>query len=315
MAHEVETMAYANALPWHGLGQRVDSCVTTDEMLKAAGLGWTVEMKKMHIDIDGEQIPVPGKRALVRSSDNSVLTIAGDNWKPRQNAEMLEMLRAYVEAGGAKLETAGSLRNGRLVWALINLTHTFQVGSGDKVNGYILATLPHEVGLSHALRTTTVRVVCANTLAMAEGNSSLDYRQSHARVFDVDAAKAAIGNAHEELVICEKRFKTIAGLKLSVEDAVRKVIVPAMLRDMIDTPEFEDVMNPKNQPKSLRDIIDSINNAPGAEPGTGWGALNGVTHWTDHVASKGSDLRMYRSWIGDNSKLKSDVEKRIFELV
>ncbi len=42
MAHEVETMAYANAVPWHGLGEQVADDLTPEEMGKAAGLDWTV---------------------------------------------------------------------------------------------------------------------------------------------------------------------------------------------------------------------------------------------------------------------------------
>ena len=33
MAHEVEQMAYAGEVPWHGLGFPVDSNISTDDML------------------------------------------------------------------------------------------------------------------------------------------------------------------------------------------------------------------------------------------------------------------------------------------
>ena len=42
MAHEVETMAYAGQVPWHGLGKQVDNNMSPDEMLKAAQIDWTV---------------------------------------------------------------------------------------------------------------------------------------------------------------------------------------------------------------------------------------------------------------------------------
>ena len=38
MAHNVETMAYAGEVPWHGLGKRVPADLTSDQMLQAAGL-------------------------------------------------------------------------------------------------------------------------------------------------------------------------------------------------------------------------------------------------------------------------------------
>ena len=42
MSHEVETMAYAGELPWHGLGTKVDGNIGVDGMLKEAGLDWNV---------------------------------------------------------------------------------------------------------------------------------------------------------------------------------------------------------------------------------------------------------------------------------
>ena len=45
MAHEVETMAYAGEVPWHGLGVKVDDTLTPQEMMKAAGLDWTVSKR------------------------------------------------------------------------------------------------------------------------------------------------------------------------------------------------------------------------------------------------------------------------------
>ena len=43
MAHQVETMAYAGEVPWHGLGVPVNNDLTPTQMMKKAGLDWTVE--------------------------------------------------------------------------------------------------------------------------------------------------------------------------------------------------------------------------------------------------------------------------------
>lgn len=48
MAHEMETMAYAGETPWHGLGVKVESNLTTAEMLKAAQIDWT-EIGRAHV--------------------------------------------------------------------------------------------------------------------------------------------------------------------------------------------------------------------------------------------------------------------------
>ena len=49
MAHEVEMidgvaqMAYAGDKPWHGLGVEVSNDLTTAQMMRKAGLDWSVE--------------------------------------------------------------------------------------------------------------------------------------------------------------------------------------------------------------------------------------------------------------------------------
>ena len=45
MAHNIETMAWANDEPWHGLGVKVEDSLTPLQMLEAAELDWTVSKR------------------------------------------------------------------------------------------------------------------------------------------------------------------------------------------------------------------------------------------------------------------------------
>jgi phage/plasmid-like protein (TIGR03299 family) len=316
MAHEIESIAYANQVPWHGLGARLEDSATPEEFLKAAKLDWRVDLKPMLADLgDGEMVKVPGRYALVRDSDKRIMTVTGQSWKPLQNADTLAFMNRYVSAGGAKMETAGSLRDGKIVWGLAKLSHSFEVRPGDRVEGYLLITSPHVVGQAITVRTTSVRVVCANTLAMAEAGGEVNYRQNHLTEFDVEAAKMAVENAHEQLAASERRCKTLDSLKLTMEDAVRKVLVPTFEPDLMQDDEvMAHIMEEGVMPKRLSQIIDSMNNAPGAITDTGWGVLNGITHWVDHVQGHGAESRMYRSWMGDLGRKKLEAEQRLMEL-
>lgn len=321
MAHQVETMAYQRTeLPWHNLGAPVDPDVSIEEMMEAAGLNWKVELHQLKIEVNGKEgrkelIEVPGRFALVRDFDHRILTVTGQAWKPMQNRDALEFMRDYLEAGGLTLETAGSLRNGKIVWCLAKLAHEFRMSRNDTVKGYLLMTVPHEVGRSITVRTTSVRVVCGNTLHAAESEGVVEYRQNHLTDFDFKAAKERVEQAHTSLSVLERNAKKIAKLKLSMEDAVKKVLVPAAVPVIMDTKGWEKkIMDAEQQPKTLREIIDSINNAPGAQPDNGWGILNGYTHWTDHVVGRTADTRMYRAWVGDTSRTKQKVMDALLEL-
>lgn len=318
MAHEVETMAYANQVPWHGLGANVNPESSIEEMLEAAGLNWQLERKPLFADMGDDEDPleIEGKAAWIRNTDRKVMAVAGKQWRPLQPADTLGFMRDYVEAGAATLETAGSLREGKIVWGLARLKHDFEVRPGDQVNGYLLITSPNEVGRAITVRTTTVRVVCANTMAMAERGAA-QYRQNHLTDFDVAAAKEAVGRAHEQLAQAERNARTLDSLKLSSSDAVTKVLAPVFFPEIAEDDELlAAIQLPENQPKKLQQILASVEGAPGNKEiaGTGWAIMNGVTHWADHVYGHNAATRMMRSWNGDNANHKLEVERRLLEL-
>lgn len=311
MAHEIETMAYANEVPWHGLGNRVDPTVSVDDMLVAAGLDWEVKLRPVFAQAeDGQMIKLPLKRALVRSSDNKVMTVTGDLWKPFQNRDALEFFREYTEMGGAKLETAGSLRGGKIIWALASIQDGFTVNRTDHTKGYILLTSPHEVGKAITVRTTLVRVVCANTMAMAIRGSEADYSQNHLTTFNVNAAKETIGLAREQVHQAQLDAEMLMKMKMSQFDTVRflsKFFQP--MPETTNEKEFvEGLLNePHAMDKNMSNVLWSIDKAPGAVPGNAWGVLNGVTHWADHTAGNKRESRLYNAWFGDKAKLKLAV--------
>src|SRR5208282_2892650 len=122
--HELEqlkdgsySMAYAGELPWHGLGNPVSNDLTPEQMLKAASLDWEVNKVPSFILINDEPI-YTGQDALVRSSDNSILDMVSTEWNDVSNLEAFQFFKEYVEAGEMNMETAGSLQNGRIVWAM-----------------------------------------------------------------------------------------------------------------------------------------------------------------------------------------------------
>lgn len=325
MAHEVESMAYANQVPWHGLGGRVDQDVSVEEMLEAAGLNWHLQRVPLQVapsedtPSEMEGLAINERAAWIRNTDHKVMAVAGPSWRPLQPAKTLEFMRNYVASGNATLETAGSLRGGKVVWGLAKLRHDFEVRPGDRVNGYLLITSPNEVGKAITVRTTTVRVVCANTMALAMhgGSGETHYRQSHMSEFNEEAAKEAVGNAHEQLAQAERNAKTLDKLKLSASDAITKVLAPVFFPSALEDEEvMNEIQTPEGMPKRLQEIMSSIEDAPGNKEiaGTGWAVMNGVTHWADHVFGRSAASRLDRAWMGDNARHKLAVEQKLLEL-
>lgn len=318
MSHEVESMAWAHEVPWHGLGNKVEGNITCDEMLVAAGLDWTVEEIPCFINVDGKQVSVE-RKALVRNTDKRILTVTGLGWRPLQNRDSMNFFRDYTKEGGCTLETAGSLRGGKIIWALARVSAGFTLPGRDSVKAYLLLVSPHEVGKAITVRTTSVRVVCANTLAMAGGvqGKGAEYRQSHVYNFDTSAAKASVQMVKDEIGKMELDALALQQLKMSQFDTLRvlaEFFQPALpngtehnIQELINEP---DARSPK-----LQRVLWATEKAPGATPGNGWGVLNGVTYWADHMAGNSKDSRLFNSWLGEAGKKKDQVKGKLMEMI
>lgn len=332
MAHNIESIAWTNEKPWHGLGVEVDGNLSVAQMLKAAKLNWTVSRRPMMFGkIDQEGQPdftkgevVPDFYALTRDSDNKVLDVIGSRYQPVQNSRAFEIFHDLVEAGGATMETAGSLRGGRVVWGLARLKADFNAARGDKVNSYLLVMSPHEQGKSMQAFPTTVRVVCNNTLtaALHRGESSLNrYVHAHRAEFDdirLTDAQRVMGVAHEQIEEQAKVIKAAAQLKLTVIEArefLAKVIQPA-----ISVKWVKDNVVPDGGDKPVKFLelaVAALEHAPTVDAvrGTLWNAVNAVTYTADHLMGRTVDRRLDRAWFGSTARIKRDAMQAASELL
>ena len=304
MAHMIETMAWTGPTPWHGLGVQVDSDISTDDMLTKAGLDWTVEKMPLMADLGDQTVSIPTHTALTRSSDGKVLSVVGAGYQPVQNWEALEFFRSFVEAGDMTLETAGSLGGGKRIWALASLRDGFELEGGDAVQGYLLLTNPHTPNAALVAQFTPIRVVCANTMAMAlAGESAGIYRHAHFTVFDAERAKAALGLARHQLADFHEASAFLASRR-STEEMVCRFFVEVFepVRSVND--DFDILVK---LPRVQR-ALDALTVQPGAElrssEGTWWGAVNAVTWLADHKFGRSADTRLSSAWYGEARQFK-----------
>ena len=298
MAHMVETMAYAGELPWHGLGTKVPADLTPEQMLEKAGLDWTVHEVPSYVDFNGSKI-FTGQKSLVRSSDNSILTNVGENWHPVQNHEAFEFFNDFCAAGDMEMHTAGSLKNGQMVWALAKIKESFELGGNDVVESYLLFSNPHQFGKCIDIRTTNIRVVCNNTLTLSlNEKSDTVVRRNHRTAFDADDVKVALGIAKEKLSTYKEAAKFLSSKRAKDEDVVEyfKRVFPVLTQKKDSKKELS---------KSAQRAVEVMDTQPGAELGRGtwWQAYNAVTYLTNHEIGRSRDNRVYSAWYGANKNL------------
>src|SRR5262245_37079831 len=158
-------MAYAGETPWHGLGTKVEGLQTVADMLRQAGLEWTVSTQPLYSPdpVNGGYRPVSGRVEIKRDDTHVGLGIATDRYFPINNGKAGDVMEAVLTEGGAHVEVAGALGQGERCWMLAQLPDSFEAVPGDTIKPYILLAWGHDGKHGLALKATPIRVVCQNT--------------------------------------------------------------------------------------------------------------------------------------------------------
>ena len=308
MSHAVETMAYAGEVPWHGLGKQVLPDLTPDQMLVEAGLDWEVEKVPAFAMVAGEQVSV-ARSALVRTSDNTILDVVGEEWNPVQNAAAFNFFHDFVAAGNMEMHTAGSLFNGKRVWALARVKDEgFTLFGKDKVEQFLLFSNPHQYGRSIDIRFTGIRVVCNNTLTLSLSDFSKNkVRVSHRAIFDADEVKATM---------------QIAGSRMTEYHEMATVVSKARYTEETKVEYLERLFpvlgeaKRKQRSKAATNVLSLLDTQPGAEMGEGtfWQLFNGATYYVDHEMGRNVDNRMNSAWFGSGANKKQEALELAVEM-
>ena len=313
MAHEVETMAYAGEVPWHGLGVPVSNDLTPAQMMKKAGLDWTVEQIDSYVQVGDKKVPT-GMKALVRSSDNKVLTNIGQVWNPVQNEDAFNFFSEYVLKGDMEMHTAGSLKGGQLVWALAKVKESFDLFGGDTIESYLLFSNPHKYGFSIDVRFTPIRVVCNNTLSLSlEAKAERSVKVGHRTEFNADEVKKALGIASAKLSQYKEMAQFLGSKRYNIDNLIEyyNTVFPRTADKRVQNQE----LSVETLSKNAKAAFDAIELQPGAKyaEGSWWQAFNSVTYVTDHLQGRNPDNRLYSSWFGGNQIRKRDALKTALE--
>lgn len=307
MSHELEIingqaqMAYreSKGRPWHGLGTPVSDDMTPHEMMVAAGLDWEVEKVDTFYRYKGDN-HATGQQALVRSNDGKILTQVGPGWNPVQNAEAFEFFTDFVSNGDMVMDTAGSLKDGQIVWALADVQDGFDLWNGDEIKGYLLFSNPHQYGKAIDVKFVMERVVCNNTLTVALNEKGMPgVKINHRSQFDPEMVKQTLGISHRRI----EKFKEAAQFLGS------KNYQKQELHNFLKTVFGESTKEGKELSRTAERALEVVENQPGDHfrPGTWWNAYNAVTYMTDHELGRSADTRMTSAWFGVNAKRKVDA--------
>jgi phage/plasmid-like protein (TIGR03299 family) len=324
--YEHDHMVSALVTPWHRLGTVSDKLLTPTEAYVAAKVDYEIgkhpALTRVREDANfrdviaelvaanatspeltfaellvhiGYDLPIEGKFATVRHDINYPMGVVGDNYTVFQNRQGFDIVEAVGDA--VKIETAGSLGNGRKVWALAKMDRTLNL-DGDELLAYLLFLWSHDGSSAVRIMPTPVRVVCANTLRMAVSGGRTVWSASHTASIHDRAEQAMqtlrLGNAFYD------NFET--EVKRLIDLTVEEMTFESILEQIVPDPEpaggkvSDRKLN--NALERRGEIRNLYHNDPRVAPfnGTGWGILQAFsTHdlWYGSVHG-GEDKRLER---------------------
>lgn len=164
MSHEWDR-GILNASSWHGLEELGTFATAGDMIAHGERTGaWPVAVQRKALKVEGFECDPPEEQAVVASYINHRARCVGVVGN-RYTATTPESWRALVQAAekaGAKPTGAFSLRSGRVVIG------TFEINGRDGgIATHLLLADAFDGSQKLCVGTTSVRVVCANTLAMS----------------------------------------------------------------------------------------------------------------------------------------------------
>jgi len=239
--------------------------------------------------------------AVCRTSDNAFLGIVGHDYVPLQNEDALNWFQPFLDTGEATLETAGSLKGGKHVWALAKIRDgNMDVGRRDPVAHYILLSNAHDGSVAVQVGFTPIRVVCNNTLTMAhvsKASQLLKVRHTHNLLPNLEIVREIMKVARYEFSATIEQYRLIQRRGIDTAGLEKYVRVVCSLPDH----------------KSGRDLIHNViylfeNGRGHQEAGrTYWGAYNAVSEYLNYFRGKTQDNTLSSLWFGESVNINKQA--------
>jgi phage/plasmid-like protein (TIGR03299 family) len=265
---------------WHGLGTVFTEEVTDYmRMLDLAGLsGWNVREEDLHLDTTHDvEWEVSAKAIVATMGDTErVLGVTGSRYEIVQNEDAFSFLQSLHD--GARWETAGALKGGRVVFGSMAFDRDFVLdptGVADVVKSYLLVHTSHDGSTGVAGGVTPIRVVCQNTLNLAIGKGiTQKFNIRHTIKADerMRAETEAWRVAHTYMDAFEAEAASLYAQKVTDSKFF------GLVETLFPQPT-EDKKGAQAKWENKRDMFaQAWNGKPNAGiKNTGWGALNALT--------------------------------------
>lgn len=331
-------MSYAvKGVPWsNGIAKNVEDCRTAEEVMKKAGLDWTVAKCKLVAEIPmvddnvgnggfihGSNVYTECANAFgtYRTDLNIPLGIVKERYTPVQNVNAFSFFNEAIGKDKAIWQTAGYFGYGERIYVSAKLPKNIFI-DGDPVENYLVFITSHDGSLGVKILFTPVRLVCSNVLSAAISNSSnyVSFRHTKSVHDNLDIASEILGICDRKIKFIDEKYSFMKKIIMSDSDAqnifantvlteneLLKIKETGHTVEQIISRDWKAIQDSEISMKKIN-ILSEMNNyyfdGVGQREilGTGWGVYNAVTGYYSNVDNSTGNKRMDSLLFGDKSR-------------
>ena len=356
-------IASLREIPWHSKGVCIKEPVSGKEMLKLAHLDWdvleapimtqvgtmtqkatgwdqTTDTPIMTNVLDNiRDVQIPDVKSVYRSDTGEVLGVCGEDYKVFQNSQMIDMFENLVNGHKIQYEVAGGLDKGQVVWCLAKIPDLKFDIKGDEMNQYMLIRTGHTGNMTLACFPTFIRVVCSNTISVANRQFNANrkgkkqdvhtgYAIRHTSGMDnaIRAVERAYANMLEDFTLTKEMFEAMVATPVtsSMKNSFFDFIVDPNKDETVAAKELSkrgDTMR-ANKIQVLEKLYESPTNQTPASKDTLFGLYNVAVEYVDFFrgtrcteGTEESDCKFESAQFGSGKALKDKAFIKAAELI
>lgn len=268
---KVEFFAGSNQPAWHGLGTVVQGTVSANDALKLANLDWHVEGKNIYTWSD-QWNKVENYMAVTRNDNNQILGVVTNNYQLVQNWELANLAESLFEEGSLLFDTAGSLYGGKKIFFLLKVPGSHYI-MDDEITRYVLVTSGHDGMSNITFCHVPVRVVCANTLAVAMKGATnvVKFKHTKGYVGRMDLVRQMLSLAERHQTELEMAMADLQNQPFNRDGAQLNAFVNALLPNNRDS---------DSKPQTILKTL--FHEGNGTKGETMYDAFNAAVEYADH---------------------------------
>lgn len=297
--------------PWADLatilGDEDTESLTSEEMLKKAGLDWEVGIRPLWRKMaNGEMVQHSKSREVYRLDNEEELGLARGRYNIFNNREAFAFGDSIVADGNGKWITAGEQGGGRRVFMTMKLGGGFTVLGEDAYDMFLFIRTSHGDGTSVIADVVPFRAFCLNQSQLANSQHKTRWSVPH-----TTNISGRLEEAREALQISDNY--TIAFREM-VENMATTTLTDEMAKRLIESviPERR-----SRREKIVEEILNVYHTSPTVEGhrGTAYGLVNGLTEYMDHVKTQRSGNARFESIMyGEGATFRNNLVQRVLAL-